>query len=39
MLEHLTGHAMGPSGRELVAEAAQLAPVTGQPDTGSPQSA
>ncbi len=39
VLEHLTGHPMGPSGRELVAEAGQLAPLTGQPDSGSSQSA
>jgi hypothetical protein len=38
-LEHLTGHPMGPSGRELVAEAGQLTPVTGHTDTGSSQSA
>ncbi len=28
VLEHLTGHGMGPSGRELVAFSAQLGPVT-----------
>ena len=39
VLEHLTGHPMGPSGRELVAVAGQLAPVTGQPGTGSTQTA
>jgi len=39
VVEHLTGHPMGPSGRELVAAAAQLAPVTGQAGSGSAQTA
>jgi hypothetical protein len=39
VLEHLTGHPMGPAGRELVAEAGQLVPVTDQPGAGSSQSA
>ena len=39
VLEHLTGHPMGPSGRELVAAAAQLAPVSDQPGAGSTQTA
>ena len=39
VLEHLTGHPMGPSGRELVAAAAQLAPATGQSGPGSTQTA
>jgi hypothetical protein len=41
VVEHLTGHPMGPSGRELVAAAAQLAPETGQagPGSGSAQTA
>jgi hypothetical protein len=34
VLEHITGHPMGPSGRELVAFAGQLSPATIQP--GSP---
>jgi len=39
VVEHLTGHPMGPSGRELVAEAGQLAPVAAPPPAGSPTSA
>ena len=39
VLEHLTGHPMGPSGRELVAVASQLSPVSAGPDTGSAQTA
>ena len=39
VLEHLTGHPMGPSGRELVAVAAQLAPASGQSGPGSTQTA
>ena len=39
VLEHLTGHPMGPSGRELVAAAAQLAPASGHPGPGSTQTA
>ena len=39
VLEHLTGHPMGPSGRELVAAAAQLAPMAGQPGPGTTQTA
>ena len=39
VVEHLTGHPMGPSGRELVAAAAQLAPATGQSGPGSTQTA
>jgi hypothetical protein len=35
VLEHLTGHPMGPSGRELVAYASQLAPVS-SPNDGGP---
>jgi hypothetical protein len=31
VLEHMTGHPMGPSGRELVAFAAELAPAPAQP--------
>jgi hypothetical protein len=34
VLEHMTGHAMGPSGRELVAFASQLAPASVHPGTG-----
>jgi hypothetical protein len=34
VLEHMTGHPMGPSGRELVAFASQLAPAPVQPATG-----
>jgi hypothetical protein len=34
VLEHMTGHPMGPSGRELVATAGQLAPVSGRPAGG-----
>jgi hypothetical protein len=34
-LEHLTGHPMGPTGRELVAYAGQLAPVSSPNDSGS----
>lgn len=37
VVEHLTGHPMGPSGRELVAVAGQLAPTP--PVSGSPKSA
>ena len=36
VVEHLTGHPMGPSGRELVAAAGQLAP---PPASGTPKSA
>ncbi len=32
VLEHLTGHAMGPSGRELVSFAGELAPATARAD-------
>jgi len=39
VVEHLTGHPMGPSGRELVAVAGQLAPVAAPPGTGTSQSA
>jgi hypothetical protein len=39
VLEHLTGHPMGPSGRELVATAAQLAPASGHSGPGSTQTA
>jgi hypothetical protein len=39
VVEHLTGHPMGPSGRELVAEAGQLAPVAVPPAAGSATSA
>ena len=39
VLEHLTGHPMGPSGRELVAVAGQLTPAAAPPDAGTPQSA
>jgi hypothetical protein len=35
VLEHLTGHPMGPAGRELVASAGQLAPAGSPTDTGS----
>jgi hypothetical protein len=35
VLEHMIGHAMGPSGRELVAVAGQLAPVAAHPDSGT----
>jgi hypothetical protein len=38
VVEHLTGHPMGPSGRELVAVAGQLAPIP-PPATRSPKSA
>ena len=38
VLEHLTGHPMGPSGRELVAVAGQIAP-TPPPASSAPQSA
>jgi hypothetical protein len=34
VLEHMTGHPMGPSGRELVAFAGELAPATVHPGTG-----
>ena len=34
-LEHLTGHPMGPAGRELVAYAGQLSPASPPSDTGS----
>jgi hypothetical protein len=34
VLEHMIGHQMGPSGRELVAVAGQLASVAGEPDSG-----
>ena len=34
VLEHMTGHPMGPSGRELVAFASQLAPAPVPPMTG-----
>ena len=39
VVEHLTGHPMGPSGRELVAAASQLAPMAGQPGSGTTQTA
>jgi len=39
VVEHLTGHPMGPSGRELVAVAGQLAPVGAPPAAGTSQSA
>ncbi len=39
VVEHLTGHPMGPSGRELVAVAGQLAPVAAPPAAGTSQSA
>jgi len=39
VVEHLTGHPMGPSGRELVAVAGQLNPVAAPPGTGTSQSA
>ena len=39
VVEHLTGHPMGPSGRELVAVAGQLTPVGAPPGTGTSQSA
>ncbi|MGD0882337.1 MAG: hypothetical protein ABSB09_12295 [Acidimicrobiales bacterium] len=35
VLEHLTGHPMGPSGREIVAYAGQLAPEAAPTDTGT----
>lgn len=38
VVEHLTGHPMGPTGRELVAVAGQLAP-TPPPASSSPRSA
>jgi hypothetical protein len=34
VLEHMTGHPMGPSGRELVAFAGQLAPAPVPPAAG-----
>ena len=34
VLEHMTGHPMGPSGRELVAFASQLTPASVPPMTG-----
>jgi len=34
VLEHMTGHPMGPSGRELVAFASQLTPSPVPPGTG-----
>ncbi len=34
VLEHMTGHPMGPSGRELVAFASQLTPAPVPPVTG-----
>jgi hypothetical protein len=39
VVEHLTGHPMGPAGRELVGVAGQLAPVAAPPASGSPKSA
>ena len=39
VVEHLTGHPMGPSGRELVAVAGQLAPAAAPPGAGTSQSA
>ena len=39
VLEHLTGHPMGPSGRELVSVAGQLTPVATPPGAGTSQSA
>ena len=35
MLEHMIGHQMGPPGRELVAYASQLAPVSAGPEPGA----
>ena len=35
VLEHLTGHPMGPAGRELVASAGHLAPATAPSDPGT----
>ena len=35
VLEHLTGHPMGPAGRELVAYAGQLTPATAPNDSGT----
>lgn len=34
VLEHMIGHQMGPSGRELVVVASQLTPVAADPDSG-----
>jgi hypothetical protein len=34
VLEHMTGHPMGPSGRELVAFAGELSPAAAHPATG-----
>lgn len=39
VVEHLTGHPMGPSGRELVAVAGQLAPAPSPPAAGTASSA
>ena len=39
VVEHLTGHPMGPTGRELVATAEQLAPGAVPPASGTSQSA
>jgi hypothetical protein len=37
-LEHLTGHPMGPAGRELVAVVGQIDPLADTPATGAPTS-
>ncbi len=39
VLEHMTGHPMGPSGRELVAFASELAPAAVHPGAGDDPSA
>ena len=39
VVEHLTGHPMGPSGRELVAVAGQLTPAPSPPAAGTASSA
>ena len=39
VLEHMTGHPMGPSGRQLVAFAGQLSPTAVPPGRGTSQSA
>ena len=39
VLEHMTGHPMGPSGRELVAWSGQLSPVAVPPHRGDDQTA
>ena len=38
VIEHMTGHAMGPSGRELVEVAGQLSPAAVRPGTGDDSS-